>query len=694
MLGVLIIGLILPGPAFAKDDIKLVAELSAELHQMAQTREKKVSDKLLARTTRLLMERTRRLLKEQGLQAVLDRFSGEIHDEVEDYARGVLGSTNFKRGNEANRAQKAQETLIRLTTDSPLSNVIANWMGVPPLGALTFPEGDAAEWSLPLPLDDVKATAPSTSGPSIEELTIVNERGGAGEGNGHADPGEWVLFNVVLQNKSKHAWFSTSAFLNTSNKSCILVQRGERELTEMDPEGQASFSFWTYFGHDCAASKARTLFIDLQDTHHPRKRRLELSFSMPHRGIPAPRVENALLDADVPGSSDGSGTHIASADRRLEFSHGIRVGSPRTLAARVRYALPKDQASVISSWHHRHPDMIPDGGQVFAPGDDVDFLMEDQPTITKAQKKYGKSRRWFNTNRKIGTLWVAADLETWVGNRSQNSSGSEPSTPQTLPTAEGILNLVNKHMEFVSREVSPSHPDAIAGVAGHDVVIDREKFLAAYQALLAGEPLTPAPRAARYLQRLYIPVQMARYQERVVERKEANEPYEPIFRLDLGVGASIFSNIQPILNDVWEDKTTVALSFEGRISVGRRFTGIIEVFNGSGETAGTYSTVQFEETALGLGIGYIIPLGTSLELHPRVLFAASTRTADAGDFFVKEEKAFGVEAGLTMRYWFNSWLGAHLDAAYLMTNDAPSYGDEDLMSGMAPRFSGGLSTLF
>jgi len=697
----LVIALVLPNAAHASTQMDLIYQLSADLHEMARTKSKKPSSEVRARATRLLMARTEQLLKAQGLGVALKLFSKDIREEVEEFANDLLRGAKFNRGSEKSRLEKANEILIDLTTDTQLTNLIARWMGTPPVGGLESPEGEKVEWNRPLPLEDVEFTQPSTSGPTIQELTIASERGGTGEGNGRADPGEWVQFNVMLHNDSPDAWFSTSAFLKTGSKTCMLVQRTERELTEMDPRGKAGFSFWAYFSHQCKADKKRVLYIDLQDTHHPRKRRLKLSFSMPQSGVSAPIAVNAMLDGDIPGSSDGSGTNMAAADQRLEFSHGIRVETSRTLAARIRYTLPKDQKRIVASWHHRHPDMIRGSGRTFAAGDDVDLLMASKSTISKAQSRYRWSRRWFDTNRSSGTLWVAADVETWVGQRKAASVEPRPSTQSPIPTAEGVLKLINQHMEFVSRDVAPKHPNAIAGVAGHDVVIDMEGFTNAYRSMIAGKTKAATPRAARYLQRLYIPIPMKLYQDRVAEPdpEEPRAPYKPLTRIDLGVGATFFSNLQPASIDVWSDKSTTSVSFEGRISVGRAFTGILQIHTGSAEPAGIHDSIQFEETAFGLGLGYIFPLGSSLEIHPRALFTASTRLIGADELFRSEEKAYGGEAGITLRYWFTSWLGAHLDVAYLLSKDAPSYQDDNqndkaLMDGMAPRFSGGLSTFF
>ena len=83
----------------------------------------------------------------------------------------------------------------------------------------------------------------------------------------------------------------------------------------------------------------------------------------------------------------------------------------------------------------------------------------------------------------MGTLWIAADIEALEASprimRSPSALESVKSEPTKAPKkvkVREVISLIQKNIKFRSRQLKTKSPDAIAAVAGHEVILDTKKL--------------------------------------------------------------------------------------------------------------------------------------------------------------------------------------------------------------------------
>jgi len=736
-------------------DVRRVNALHNELMTEVKRGQKEYAPAGLVGSFRdAIMSAAKDVLKAQGMwyrvkgeEAALAR---QIEKKLKKRIANVLDDSNLQ-----DRINKAGEFLRDTTTLRMAENEISEWLGFSDVGSLSGQGGLKAGLGSLLggatkALEEAKK-AVSSDGPDMSPLPpelrhqisfkssgklrvdstktkLVGDMGGAGTSNGVIDAGEWIQLGLEIENTSELPFFSTSAWVKGDDPCLWANDKVEYELAEMPPKGgRTAFAVWVYASRKCDHNKRRKLTIQLKDTHHGNSHSIAGQVRVSRAG--KAKLSDVRFDTDIPGYSDGADRKTVEPDQRFELSSSIEIKSGEGVKIKQFYGFADDTEDMLKNVEYRDTDMIKLNDKLFRPGDDLDVLVEEPEDYNDAVKDLDDdSKRWMVTSDRYGTLWVA--VEAAVDMRSSNPKPEAPSSKSkkdTLKvkiwTAAEIVSMVRDHISLEARPAKRKLDNSVAATDGYEVVIDEKKFaeiwLAAGISVEAGAPpAMPRPNATiPYLFRLYIPLQAPSNMApkpvaRHIPAPEPEEPSEPMewpdFRLDLGGGLALIKNLEAENTDFWADEQSQAIQFHGRLTIGSRFVGILDIAQGSGTPAGLTGPtdalverdIDLKIASFGLGLGYIFG-GPNFELQPRIMFESALRElsweGQSGDPL--ERKGWSPSAGVTLRYFFNPTFGLHVDASYLMDKVGPTgesglINESDLMDKSTLRAGGGLTIKF
>ena len=104
--------------------------------------------------------------------------------------------------------------------------------------------------------------------------------GGAGQGNGVLDAGEWVNLGLAIYNDSNRPFFSSSAWMVSGHECAwvpnayeIEVQEGPAQVTQSTNAGEAKepttepLHSWVYLSDTCEDMTVVPLQVEVLDTH-------------------------------------------------------------------------------------------------------------------------------------------------------------------------------------------------------------------------------------------------------------------------------------------------------------------------------------------------------------------------------------------------------------------------------------------
>ena len=99
-------------------------------------------------------------------------------------------------GLDVSSAQAAQQQMMQISSGRLAAEILAEALGFPAPSALS-PAASSGAWL---------NRAPPTAGIGIAGASIQSEIGGAGQGNGLPDYGEWVQLSLEWENSSARRW--------------------------------------------------------------------------------------------------------------------------------------------------------------------------------------------------------------------------------------------------------------------------------------------------------------------------------------------------------------------------------------------------------------------------------------------------------------------------------------------------------
>jgi len=130
------------------------------------------------------------------------------------------------------RRDKFMDALIEATATSTGDEVVASHLGLPAPGKLVKYKKYKGTPSFQ---KQMSITSKGTGGLRLEAegFALASEHGGAGQGNGIIDAGEWLSVNFAIVNVSDEPYFSTSAWLRTKNDCAYVAGTRENEMPEL-----------------------------------------------------------------------------------------------------------------------------------------------------------------------------------------------------------------------------------------------------------------------------------------------------------------------------------------------------------------------------------------------------------------------------------------------------------------------------
>lgn len=536
--------------------------------------------------------------------------------------------------------------LYEITTDGVFQDHIATYLGLPkPRRAHQLGE-----------IVSAKALG-ITNRLHVNRATVTAEVGGLNAGNGLADPGEWVQLALRIENSSRKPWFSTSIFTQSGSVNCLWVRSLEIEPGEFLEVGSSStVGLWIFIPPGCTSTPI--LELKIKDTHRSPSG-INSSVRLVLGKAPNAKIVEFVFDSDVPGESRGSIAQWIRPGDRIELSHGLEFDTNDIKSVESTMTVPADQRQIVGAETMTSP-VHQISASRFEAGDDLDLAAVDQTRFLKYQKQYEASRKFFLLGESKGVLWLAVDVRALVTGESPPTPVSPASADLDRPrrefeklTAKSIAELLKKHLRFESRTLRPKKPDAIAAVAGHDILFDGKSFEAEVAAMVesvkATEKKKPyAPGSVVFSNRLYIGVDMASLLKpaRIVRYVPPVEPKVavtaddtskppltvsrawPDVRVDLGYAGSDW------VGEEQYDDAELGL-FSASLFYGTAVTGFVNLYTGGGmgdvldDNASSIDT-QLWNFGLSFGAGYQFG-NESLEFHPRVGLGVSYRSIEFAD---------------------------------------------------------------
>lgn len=511
------------------------------------------------------------------------------------------------------------------------------------------------------------------------QVTITKDVGSAGGGNGVLDAGEWVLLSLPVRGTGI-PYFSASAWFRTSSSRAWVDSKREHLLTEMGAGAHrtAMTSVWVYLSTQCADRERIPLEIDIFDTHRAPAKPQKVKVQLKVTNVGAGALADVLVDTDKPGTSDGSGRMIISAQRSIEISSGFTLSAQRARQAKMMYGLPEADTRLFKAIRYRNVRMIPTG-QGYAAGDDLDMQTLPARAFKAATDRLAQEKNWSNLKTEI---WFATDTEVSFDStepslkyckvvapakvkkakrkrrrrrrRRRNKKRVpvvEPSVAK-LPvaciprpaavsrkrvTVQQIIDLAKQHVFLVARPAKVARIDGLRSSDGHELVFKEIKFRKKLQELLAPAIIAPPalkkPKPVKYVFRFYFPVPVdwvAPPPPPPPEPAPAPKPPPPpppapvvyTWHFDLGLNGQTTSVAnQTELGIQWESsEAPVVPQLHLRGLYGNRWRGVFEVDFLPGTLEPLATSADYSEFSLQGGVAYaFIFKDNFIELEPRVL---------------------------------------------------------------------------
>lgn len=634
------------------------------------------------------------LIERDGVR--LDEGAREwLRTELQDALELECGELPPKPG--AARTAAWQRLVREVTTPRLAQRVLDLWLGLPPL---VLPETPPASglWSQATQFEGGETF-------KFEGLSVSEEVGGAGTVNRLIDPGEWVQVDVSFTNATKLPWFSTSAFPKASG--CLWVDESQKSLVgEMAPGARATVSLWAFVPERCV--EPASLRLTLSDTHRGTPVGA-LGLTVTPTGAVRPHATRMRLDTDALGSSDGSRATQIGAGMRFEFVTDVRAPGEAVSAVETRWTIPAAARPLFSALTYRPVPTVPQGGGLFAAGDDVDGETVPEALWGQLCTSEPSLERWMVVPAS-GRLWLAMDNTVLVKGpmappplpmplplSSPRAKKGElkisPAPPRSQPPApSAVAELVRQFVNLEPHAVPRERPEAVEAVSGYELLFDRSGFMKAYSALMStpttpeAPPEDPTVRAVfrSYVALPAVPVASARAPERaarVVEPVELPEPPPPApvveaprvswLQLDLGGGVSIFGVRTPLaLPGYWLTGSVGVLpTFGVRAFVGPSVVGVAGFDFAFYSMFANGNPIRFTEAQGEFGAGYRFTIG-SLSITPYAALLLRWRTFS----IAPDQGALGGLVAVNSRWSFTRWLGLSLDIGLPLAMEGPFLG--------------------
>jgi hypothetical protein len=647
----------------------------------------------------------RAIADESGATSAMKLDAPELHGSIEDW---VLKATRSLPDAEQARREALLDVVQKATTRVVAAAFLDQWLGLAP------PAATAAPTNKPV-LVQLQATSSSDAlAIDTTKLQLTGDVGGNGGGNGVIDEQEWVSFVVPVANRGPLPWFTASARATTDHP-CLWVDGTKRRLPELPVGGDpVTLAVLAYVASDCTSSAPRTLAVQIEDTY-----RGSTGAQLKIEVAPTPAVRlkpgTPRLEADGLGFSDSSSATVLAPGVRAEFSIDVNVDG-RIGRAQQSFTVPRDLQPAFRRLEHDDELPLLDGGRgLWRAADDLDIELAGEQRFVDVFLGARASERFVATGQ-TGRLWVGVDIAYEPVLPTAPAAAKKPDEaappPRPVPDVSAVLGLLQKHMSIEAHPEKPTLQGGMAATTGYEVVVDRERFAAAWAELTKTPTTTatttaPPPSALRYARRLYValPTQaVARAAPAVVPEPEPDAPPPPpppppppsppiALRLDVGGGVQLGAHG----GDAAPVRQTPGAEGGARLWVGREAALVVgaTVAGGRYGFLGGFPSVVVLEGGVDVGGGYRLHLG-AFEVAPSVTVGFAHRTLSderAGARTPTNTPTAG--AGVTGSWNFVGPVSVFVDVRGRWSLDGPAVSttslDDDVFFGSSARARFGLA---
>ncbi|MEC8191807.1 MAG: hypothetical protein VX127_03695 [Myxococcota bacterium] len=485
----------------------------------------KEADMMVPVFTKLVVDQAIRIADQQGIAQVSDVRSPAFSKSVSRVIKGQVSAAAYT-DSDSKRKLKWYELLRNTSTSNAGHRALASWLDFEAPGSYLKKEKRGTP-----PRITKQVWAESTDERlKIEQdaIKLGGEIGGAGEGNGLIDAGEWVQLGLEIYNASDRGFFSSSGWLETGADCAWVPPALETVMSELpatpvpeSPDAKPkkpltqSFAAWVYLSTACADNSVVPLKVRIKDTHRAPRVPIVLSAKMVVRNRVFGKAERFLVDTDIPGVSDGKSMPTVEASRVFELTHGFAAAQRDVLSARTGWGIHKDVGAIISQQKSASNPMIAAGGGRFLPGDDLDIATMKPADYDQALQARADDERW--ESLEDARAWFAADTEVLYetpdppmevvekppeeicnnyldddGDGKHDCQDSDCKAERVCnpasPVAIGsIMSLIKRNIDIVPNPASPTVPGAVQAVEpGYEVVLDSKVIGTQYACLVEG----------------------------------------------------------------------------------------------------------------------------------------------------------------------------------------------------------------
>ncbi|MSQ04324.1 MAG: hypothetical protein EXR71_20995 [Myxococcales bacterium] len=521
--------------AAAPDDIERIRGIAALIASVEQDKAFPEADYTDA-FSKLVMRNAGAILNENALPASLIRVDGSaLRRRVTAEVEGRVGAAFAQKG--AARRDALYSALTHFSERAVADDLVAEWLGASVVGryadesvkvletaerdaaTAAVAAADAARGSHPMTtaeritagtqslLSDARASdevrtarlaerfrlqvqvSPSAGELRVRtsEVKLVSDEGGAGAHNGVADAGEWLRFAVPIENTGRESWYSASAWVRSETDCAFSGDAREVQLPEMAPKEVASVEIHAYISESCADGTRVPFIVEIRDSVRAPTTPITFDVGVVVTNIGKPKLRGLRIDADVPGSSDGSARPTLAKGRDIELSAGIQLAKAGAVGAVQGWGLSNDLEPVIKESGYRLGGKMTavDAGAAFLPFDDLDVAAKGAATFAEGTASVASRRRWTTAEDAGGVAVVEARVSypgiegAWAPVASVPIPAPPPVPPAALPTpsAAATLAMLRDVISIEAREVDPEG-DALAAVTPtiFDVEVDESAF--------------------------------------------------------------------------------------------------------------------------------------------------------------------------------------------------------------------------
>lgn len=520
---------LLAAPALAApNDIEIIANAADAIDTHIGLEGSEAEKQFISLFTRMVLDRTLAIGDEQGITEVAGLKSKEFKAHTLKWVKPMVSKAALTR-DEGKRRDAWYELLRIASTDSNAHALLASWMDFEaPASYLA-----KAKRGTPPRISSQVSASSSDGRLKVYEpnITLSGEIGGAGQGNGVLDAGEWVNLGLAIYNDSARPFFSSSAWV-VSGHNCawvpkayeIEVQELPARVDEVSVSGKKKvpptepLTSWVYLSDSCADKSVVPLQVKVLDTHRAPKTPIILSVNLNVRNRGQATVTDFLVDTDQPGWSDNTPMPEVDVEREFEMSHVLQTSSSGLLSARAAWAIRKDLAKIFKETKPAGEELLPTGSGRFIAGDDLDLKTHELEEYDLAVQAVADELEW--ESLEDARVWFATDSEVLFETPDPPIEAPPPPPPEVcdnyldddgdgkhdcqdsdckeekvcnLPSPVGfqdLYNIVAANASIVASPGKVSIPGAVEAVEpGYELVLDKDQLAQQYQCLINQIPL-------------------------------------------------------------------------------------------------------------------------------------------------------------------------------------------------------------